>query len=137
MSKWKFVRHNGEVFRQVGTMPDGSLYNPNGYPEDVVRSAVMAADAERHERRSQAAKEAAVTRRRRTARRVYAVGKRLTLHGDPIGPQNNCAICGRGLTDQVSIDRGIGSECWQDVLDQIALLSRPQQEQEPNVPQHG
>jgi hypothetical protein len=68
MSRWNLVTYNGMRMRQVGIMPDGTLYNPNGYPEDDVRTAVIAADARRHERRSQASKDAAVTRRQRTSR---------------------------------------------------------------------
>ena len=118
MSKWKWVWHNCTKLRNVGILSDGTLHNPNGYPEADVRSAISAAEAGRAERRSQAAKKAAVTRRVRTEKRVYATVERL-LRNDPIGPLANCFICGRGLGDQQSISRGIGSECWQGVLDAI------------------
>jgi len=36
-----------------------------------------------------------------------------------IGPLHHCFICGRHLDDQASIERGIGPECWQDVLSEI------------------
>jgi hypothetical protein len=84
-----------------------------------VKAAVEAADARRHERKSQAAKKAAETRARRREKKVYSVVTRL-LAADPIGPRINCIVCGRGLTDAQSIDRGIGSECWQDILKGIA-----------------
>ena len=125
MSRWNLVTYNGVRMRQIGIMPDGTLYNPNGYPEDDVRAAVIAADARRHERRSQASKDAAVTRRQRTSRRVYVIAKRLTLNDKPVGPRSDCAICGRGLSDQVSIKRGVGSECWQDVMKEIERIKRP------------
>ena len=115
MSVYKWVHHNGTTLYSVGILPDGTLHNPRGYPDDDVRSAVLATDARRHERRSQAAKKAGDTRRRRIAQKIYAVAKRLTLNGASIGPQNTCA--GRGLGDQQSIERGVGSECWQGVLD--------------------
>jgi hypothetical protein len=107
MSKYNWVRHNGEKLFDVGVLPDGTLHNPRGYPDDDVRSAVLAADARRRER---------------TARLTYVVAKRLTLDGESIGPRDSCAICGRELGDQQSIARGIGSECWQGVLDAIARI---------------
>jgi hypothetical protein len=33
-------------------------------------------------------------------------------------------VCGRGLSDQQSIVRGVGPECWQDVLDQLSAIAR-------------
>jgi hypothetical protein len=44
MGRYKWVYH------------DNARHNPNGYPEDIVRTAVLAADTRRHERRSAAAK---------------------------------------------------------------------------------
>jgi hypothetical protein len=118
MTRYKWVSHSDRL-RDVGILLDGTLHNPNGYPDDDVRSAVLSADARLHERRSDAAKKAVATRKIRTAKRVYAIAKRITLNGEPIGPRASCIICGRGLGDQQSIDRGIGSECWQQVLDEI------------------
>jgi hypothetical protein len=99
----------------VGIYDDGTLRNPNGYPEDVVRQSVLAADQHRRERRSNAAKKAAVTRRERQEKCVYEVAKRI-LAGSSIGARRHCYICGRHLDDPESINRGIGSECWQGVL---------------------
>jgi hypothetical protein len=118
MSKWKWVLHEGKHIYDVGILDDGSLHNPRGYPPEIVRAAVMAAHASRHARRSAAAKKAAVTRTQRQARKVYSIVKRI-VEGHSIGPRTNCVICGRGLADQQSIDRGIGSECWQDVLSEL------------------
>jgi hypothetical protein len=123
MSKYRWVFHPHSHERalrlhDVGILDDGSLHNPNGYPEEVVRAAVLAADTRRHERRSRAAKEAAVTRARRQERCIQQTAKRI-IESAKIGPRSNCVICGRGLGDPVSIDRGIGSECWQAVLDEI------------------
>jgi hypothetical protein len=119
-SKYRWVyTPNGDRLSSVGILADGSLHNPNNYPEDVVRAAVLAADARRHERRSQAAKQAAETRRVRTARRVYRAVERIKA-GGVYGPSGKCAICGKGLSDAESIQRGIGSDCWQAIL---ALLN--------------
>jgi Family of unknown function (DUF6011) len=118
MSLWKWVRHQGETLYQIGILADGSLHNPRGYPEHIVRAAVLAADARRHERRSAAAKKAAETRARRQEQQILAIARRIVANAK-IGPRNNCAICGRGLGDPESIERGIGSECWQSVLEQV------------------
>lgn len=120
-SKYKWVHHNGSKLYEVGILPDGTLHNPRGYPDDDVRTAVLAADQRRHERRSKAAKEAAETRRDRQERRVYAVAKRIT-QGGRYGPRHHCFICGRVLDDPQSITRGIGPECWQGVLGEIERL---------------
>jgi len=36
--------------------------------------------------------------------------------GRGIGERQHCHICGKELSDPVSIARGIGPECWQDIL---------------------
>jgi uncharacterized protein DUF6011 len=118
MGRYRWVwRNTGKSERlfQVGILADGSLYNPNNYPEDVVRAAVLAADARRHERRSRTAKQAAETRQNRQRAKVYIVARRVVV-GQGIGPQDHCYVCGRALEDPQSIARGIGSECWQGVL---------------------
>jgi hypothetical protein len=120
-NKYRWVYYEGVRLLNVGFESDGSLYNPNNYPEDVVRTAVLSANARRHARRSGAAKKAAVTRRHRQQVKVYNVAQKLK-NGSRVGPRSNCVICGKGLTDFESIDRGIGSECWQGVLTQIEKL---------------
>jgi gas vesicle protein len=115
MSRYKWVHHNGMKLYDVGILADGTLHNPRGYPDNDVRSAVLAADARGHELRSQAAKKAAETRRRRRQRKVYDYVAQ-SLAGHPVGPRGRCVICGRHLSDQQSVERGVGSECWQDVM---------------------
>jgi hypothetical protein len=118
-TKYKWVYGpDGKTLWSVGILSDGTLHNPNGYPDDVVRDAVLAANARWHERRRDAAKKAAVTRQRRQLRRVNETAQKIVT-GHNIGPRSNCAICGRGLGDTESISRGIGSECWQGVLQRI------------------
>jgi hypothetical protein len=112
---WRWVHHEQQTLQDVGVLGDGSLHNPNGYPDDLVREAVAAANERRYQRRSKAAKKAAETRRRRTKERVYDVVERIEAGGS-FGPASHCCICGRGLDDSQSIRRGIGSECWQSVL---------------------
>jgi hypothetical protein len=105
-------------FFHVGIMDDGTLYNPHGYPEELVRAAVLAADARKHERRSLAAKKAAATKSERRALKVLIIAKRAAAE-QAIGPRSRCYVCGKKLTDRQSIERGIGPECWQDVLNTV------------------
>jgi hypothetical protein len=123
---FNWVRHGETMLRQVGIFADGSLYNPNNYPPETVREAVLAALQRRHTRRSEAAKEAAQTRKQRQQAKVYAVAKRIVAKQN-IGPREHCYVCGRSLDDPQSINRGIGSECWQYVLDVVAALQRRQE----------
>jgi len=112
---YKWINHEGTRLYDLGVNKDGSLHNPNGYPDDVVRAAVAHAKEEEHQWRSDAAKQAAETRRRRQEKRVYQTARRIAS-GEVCGPRSHCCICKRGLGDPESVRRGIGSECWQDVL---------------------
>jgi hypothetical protein len=131
ISRWKWVWHpdggreRRERLFEVGIEPDGSLHNPRGYPEALVREAVLAAAKCWHERRSAAAKKAAVTRRKRRERLTYAAARRI-VEGHKLGPRQHCVCCGKGLSDPESIGRGIGSECWQGVLRWITRLKAQQ-----------
>ena len=122
MSLYKWVYYNDGTriaqLRDVGILPDGTLHNPRNYPEEMVRAAVLAADERRHKRASQAAKKATETRRRRQDKKIDAAALALAA-GKQLGPRSNCYVCGRGLGDPQAIARGIGSECWQDVLRSI------------------
>ena len=111
------------VSSMLGSVPDGTLHNPNGYPDDLVRAAVAAADARWHERRVKSAKKAVETRQRRHQARVDAIARRLVA-GGAYGPSRHCASCGRALDDADSVRRGIGSECWQNVLGKIEEYQR-------------
>src|SRR5947199_2277344 len=105
MSRYKWVwadQPGGERLFSVGVLDDGSLHNPNGYPEDAVRAAVMAADARCHELRSEAAKKAATTRRRRQEKRVNEIAAQWA-QGRRFGPGEHCVICHKGLGDPASI----------------------------------
>lgn len=114
-SRYRWVRHGDTTLYNVGILEDGTLYNPNNYPDAVVREAVLAANARRHERRGRAAKKAAATRQQRTELHVYAIAQNL-LAGGKLEPRTNCRLCGKGLSDKASIERGVGSECWQTVM---------------------
>jgi Family of unknown function (DUF6011) len=123
MTRWITILFEGERLHDIGVERDGTLWNPRGYPEDRVRAAVALADGGRAERRSRAAKRAAETRRRRVERTVYAVSRAIVA-GHTYGPRLSCVVCGKGLGDPQSIERGIGSDCWQRVLDTIERNAR-------------
>lgn len=122
---WRWVHHGNQRLYDVGINEDGTLHNPNGYPEDDVRSAIAGAVERRHKRRSEAAKRGAETRRLRQEKKVYAVVRRLRL-GEKFGPRSHCVICGKGLGDPVSIERGIGSDCWQGVMSMVTRAEEPE-----------
>jgi Family of unknown function (DUF6011) len=70
------------------------------------------------ERRKAAATKAVATRRkRRDARLQHIAG--IIVESKSAGPSPKCLICRRTLKDDISVSRGIGTECWQDVLDAI------------------
>jgi hypothetical protein len=123
MTTWKWIHHDGERLRDVGILADGSLHNPNGYPEEIVRAAVRSADDRRHQRRSEAAKRAAVTRHERQERKVYQLVEKLSA-GGALEPCSHCAVCGKSLDDTDSIQRGIGSDCWQKVMRTLTEAER-------------
>jgi Family of unknown function (DUF6011) len=106
---------NVPTMLDVGILSDGTLHNPNGYPEDVVRTAVLAADERRRLRRSKGAKKAAATRARRQAIKLNEMVRKLSL-GHKYGPSQICEFCDQPLTDPQSIERGIGSDCWQKIM---------------------
>jgi hypothetical protein len=115
---WKWISHEGHYFYNVGVGADGTLHNPRNYPEDEVRAAIAGAQERARARRSSAARKAAVTRRKRQDQRVYEAARRI-VDGEVFGPADSCFICWRHLDDPESVRRGIGSECWQGVLERI------------------
>lgn len=123
---WRWIGHPsapGGSFYNIGITADGSLHNPNGYPEDHVRDAIAGAEERRRQRRSDAAKKAAKTRRERQEKKVYELAQRIVDESPWIcGPVTACEICGRGLDDPESIERGIGSDCWQDILKAVTAI---------------
>jgi hypothetical protein len=115
---FKWVRHEGERLYNVGILPDGSLHDPNDYDPELIRTAVLATVARKHERRNAAAKQAAETRREHIRVFVFRIARRIAAN-QATGPAQSCYVCGKSLTDAVSIERGIGSECWRHVLLQV------------------
>jgi Family of unknown function (DUF6011) len=112
----------GASLHSVGMYEDGRLYNPYGYPEDIVRRAVEPIytkwKEERDNRRKEGAAKAAVTRKRRHEKLIHAIAAKV-VRDEKTGPSDFCILCKKAVTDPASIERGIGSDCWQGVLDSI------------------
>ena len=106
---YRWVRHaSGRgTFADVGILEDGTLHNPNGYPEAEVRAGVEAAIARLKESRKEAAARAALTRAARHERRVSEIADQIR-QGHGIGQRATCACCRKALQDAASIERGIG-----------------------------
>jgi hypothetical protein len=128
--KYHWVYGGAGKLYDVGILADGTLHNPRGYPEDIVRAAVLAADEREVQRRSEAAKKAAATRAARRQRRIYEVIEKLRL-GHKYGPATHCVVCGKGLGDSESIERGIGSDCWQRIVAKLERAIGHKQEASP------
>src|SRR5215471_10840818 len=100
--KWIYQKDGSQLF-SVGILKNGTLYNPNDYPRDIVHAAVLAADARRKERRRRAAHKAAVTRQARQEKKVAEAAQRIAA-GLKIGKQDTCWICGKALDDPESME---------------------------------
>jgi hypothetical protein len=119
VSGWRWIH------TPAGGMKSPALWVENGVvvrteadgdhtPEEIVRTIYDALKRERERRRESAAK-AAVTRAKRRQLKIDLVVQRYRETG-VLTPSKKCQICGRALDDHESIQRGIGSECWQGVL---------------------
>jgi len=115
---WRYIGHPNAPygrFNDIGVKADGSLHNPNSYPEALVREAIDGAIERKRQRRSAAATKAAVTRAERKEAKIYELVKRLKAGGE-LTPGYGCVFCGKVLDDPESISRSIGSDCWQRVM---------------------
>jgi hypothetical protein len=82
--RYSYVFHNGRTLTRIGRNKDGTLWNPDGHPEDLVREVVEGLERKAAERRSKSAREAAVTRQRRQHNRIWSAAKAI-LSGQGIG----------------------------------------------------
>ena len=112
---WRSAPYKGDWFYSVSINRDGSLYNPNHYPEEAVREACLEADRQKAQKLIAARKQGVETRKRRREEKIAKVAKDYLL-GKQIGNDTECAICGKGLSDPVSVERGVGSECWPQLM---------------------
>ena len=113
---WHWIHgEGGRINSPRFTSDDRVIYDGDHAEIDVLR-ALVAANRRQKARRSAAARKAAETRRERREAKVYRLVRHLEEGGDLPGPRQKCSLCGKGLGDPSSIKRGIGSDCWQDVL---------------------
>lgn len=129
--RWKWIHHQGaRIDWPSVTVLGGVLVGASAVgdiPPAVVVRACYEALERRRARRSAAATRAAATRARRQEKRVYAIARAIYQGDECDGVHvSRCRICGRGLTDTESVKRGIGSECWQDILKAMEALRRRQ-----------
>jgi hypothetical protein len=89
----------------------------------TVQKLVTDARVREHQRRSDSAKRAAQTRAARRERMVYKIAERLRT-GGTLQRSEHCLLCHKVLSDTESIERGIGSECWQMVLNAISARAK-------------
>lgn len=116
---WRWLRSvNGWMIHKPKFFADGTATAFRAVPERELVEALVLANRRLNERRSASAKKAAQTRALRRERDVADIAKQWAA-GKRIGPRTHCDICGKGLTDPKAIERGIGPECWQDVLREL------------------
>jgi hypothetical protein len=97
---------------------DGSLtFEGTADTVEVLRELVLA-NRRLKARRSKSAQRAAKKRADRRSKMVYNLVAEMQA-GKVLQPADNCRLCGRGLDDAESVNRGIGSECWQGVLEAL------------------
>jgi hypothetical protein len=136
--RWPVLHVPGwDALFSVGIHRDGTLWNPNGYDPERLRTAVMAKVEERiaaqRQRRSDGAKQAAKTRARRVEKEIRKAAV-AWLNSEKCEPRDRCRICGKRLDDPQSYNRGIGPECWQHVLDDIERLKAEGTAPDPSSP---
>jgi hypothetical protein len=115
-SVWSQVGFGENTLYAVGILADSTLWNPDKYPEKKVREAVLAAQERDKQKRSTAAKKGAQERSTRQERQTAAFAKRNVAGERIFGPRAHCAICSKAIDDPQSVERGIGSDCWQNIL---------------------
>ena len=119
-SRWEWVstesgRMEGPVVRiEHGQIVEASARDCRWTTTQIVRGVYLA-HRRIAERRSASAKKAAETRKGRQDARVYALAK-WWLKYEKLPPSKKCHMCGKSLDDAESIDRGVGSDCWQNLL---------------------
>ena len=119
VSRWQWIRTANGIMKSPALWIESGVVvrieaDGDHTPDEIVR-AIYTALTGRRERRRESAARAAVTRAKRRQLKVERVVQRYRETG-VLTPSKKCRICGRALDDYESIQRGIGSECWQGVL---------------------
>ncbi len=117
--------HNPSVRAEDGRVVEATTSDEGFTSTEIVR-AIFHAFFQGHEQRSESAKRGARKAAKRRQLLVYEAAE--ALKNNALTPRKRCRICGRGLEDHASIARGIGSECWEQVL--AALTQRKEEQRE-------
>lgn len=123
MKKYSYVKYQGNRYYNIGQEQDGTFYNPKNYPHEIVWEILEWIAEEKRQRKADAIRRGVATRKRRRELKINEIAMAL-IRGDGIGSQMVCACCKKVLGDPESIERGIGPECWQHVLDMIERIQR-------------
>jgi hypothetical protein len=115
------ISHDSPKLEHVGIADTGQLVNPHGYPEDLVREHVLRAIERGVVKRKRSAAKGAATRKRRHDLKVDRIAREIVA-GKVYGPSHQCASCDKPLTDAISIKRGIGTDCWEALMQHIEKL---------------
>lgn len=121
-SRWHWIRSKaGSQIRNVEIVHDGNGITSVQFQGDfdsatVVRSAFDAL-SRRRDRRRESSRRGAETRKKRRELLVYEIAKAIT-EGRNLAA-TRCRLCGKKITDELSRQRGIGSDCWQEIMKQI------------------
>jgi Family of unknown function (DUF6011) len=122
-SWWYLQDERRTSYARIGINEDGSLYNPNGYPEEIIRPLVDRAVERKKQELIESRKQAVEKRQWREQLRVYTAAKYIQEERS-LGPRDSCYVCRKRLKDPPSIARGIGPECWErHVLRTIQFVS--------------
>ena len=105
-----WITADGELKQEA---VNGQAFSP--LPEREAVEKVWLNTQRKKQVRSEAAKKAAETRRKRQEAKAYAIAEKV-VGGAELPPALKCRICGKKVTDEKSRQRGIGSDCWQWVL---------------------
>lgn len=122
---YQWYRSNNTIFRNVTLEHDGEKvvsFTCDSDDKEAAKAALVSVLVSEKAKRSEAAKKAALTRRTRTKARVYEVAR--AYIAGPSRAAMRCRICGKRMNDDESILRGVGSDCWQDVLSVIKQLTK-------------
>jgi Family of unknown function (DUF6011) len=124
-AEWSWIRNGETKITGVRISHNGSeiteAHSDNVASTNLIVSAVLGALQRRRSKRSKSALKAAETRKLRRDAKVNWIAKEL-ISNRTFKPTYQCRVCGKKITDTESMERGIGSDCWQTVLEAIQRI---------------